>query len=370
MDSRILVATRKGLFTVQRGAKAWRISDAAFVGDNVPIVLPDRRDGSIYAALAHGHFGAKLHHSKDSGKSWEEIGVPTYPERPADADDKCPMRGVAIPWKLEMVWSLVGGGPDRPGVLWCGTLPGGLFKSEDSGKNWTLVRSLWDKPERREWFGGGMDWPGIHSICVDPRDSQRVSLGVSCGGVWVTRDGGETWKCQADGMRAEYMPPEQAGHPNIQDPHCVVQCRSEPDVMWAQHHNGIFWTTDGAVSWQEIKDVKPSAFGFAVAVHPADGKTAWFVPAVKDEKRYPVEGRVVVTRTRDGGRSFQALTQGLPQEHAYDLTFRHALDIDSAGDCLAFGSTTGSLWVSENQGDSWQCVSSHLPPVYCVRFAN
>jgi photosystem II stability/assembly factor-like uncharacterized protein len=215
-----------------------------------------------------------------------------------------------------------------------------------------------------------MDWPGIHSICVDPRDSRHVSLGVSCGGVWVTRDGGETWKCQADGMRAEYMPPEQAGHPNIQDPHCVVQCRGEPDMMWAQHHNGIFRTTDDAQSWQEIKDVKPSAFGFAVAVHPQDGKTAWFVPAVKDEKRYPVEGRVVVTRTRDGGTSFQTLTQGLPQEHAYDLTFRHALDIDSGGDCLAFGSTTGSLWISENQGDSWECVSSHLPPVYCVRFAN
>jgi hypothetical protein len=126
---------------------------------------------------------------------------------------------------------------------------------------------------------------------------------------------------------------------------------------------------DGAGSWHEIADVPPSGFGFAVAVHPQDGDTAWFVPAVKDERRIPVDGKVVVTRTRDGGRSFEVLRDGLPQEHAYDLTFRHALDIDGSGDRLAFGSTTGALWVTEDQGDQWSCVSAHLPPIFCVRFA-
>jgi hypothetical protein len=117
-----------------------------------------------------------------------------------------------------------------------------------------------------------------------------------------------------------------------------------------------------------VPGLGPSSFGFAVAVHPRDPDTAWFVPATSDEKRIPVEGRVVVTRTRDGGRTGEVLKNGLPQEHAYDLVYRHALDIDDTGNSLAFGSTTGSLWVSDNQGDSWQCVSSHLPPVYCVRF--
>jgi hypothetical protein len=138
--------------------------------------------------------------------------------------------------------------------------------------------------------------------------------------------------------------------------------------MWAQHHNGIFRTTDGAASWQEIQHKNPSAFGFAVAVHPQDPNTAWFVPAIKDEKRIPVDGRVVVSRTRDGGKSFEVLSRGLPQEHAYDLTYRHALAIDDSGQRLAFGSTTGSCWISENQGDSWTCLSSHLPPIHCVRF--
>jgi hypothetical protein len=169
-------------------------------------------------------------------------------------------------------------------------------------------------------------------------------------------------------MRAAYMPPDQAYDPNAQDPHRVVQCRGNPKAMWAQHHNGIFRTTDGSESWTEVQDVKPSGFGFAVVVHPEDGETAWFVPAIKDEKRIPVGGKVVVTRTRDGGKTFETLTKGLPQEDAYDLVFRHSMDIDGSGTKLAFGSTTGSLWVSEDQGDSWQTVSQHLPPVYAVRF--
>jgi photosystem II stability/assembly factor-like uncharacterized protein len=170
-------------------------------------------------------------------------------------------------------------------------------------------------------------------------------------------------------MRAEYMPPAMANYPNIQDAHRVVQCAAKPDVMWCQHHNGIFRTTDRAKSWHEIKHSNPSVFGFAVAVHPADADTAWFVPAIKDEKRIPVNGKVVVARTRDGGKTFSILSEGLPQENAYDITFRHGLDIDADGRTLAFGSTTGSLWVTDDQGDHWQTVSEHLPPVYCVRFA-
>ena len=148
----------------------------------------------------------------------------------------------------------------------------------------------------------------------------------------------------------------------------VTQCPANPDVLWVQHHNGIFKSTDAAASWTEISGVAPSAFGFPVVVHPADADTAWFVPAAKDEKRYPVDGRVVVNRTRDGGKTFETLTRGLPQEHAYDLVFRHALDVDDSGDRLAFGSTTGSLWFSEDAGDSWVTASSNLPPIYAVRF--
>jgi hypothetical protein len=331
-------------------------------------MMQDGRSGDLLAALNHGHFGVKMHRSRDGGASWAEVGTPTYPEKPAGYVPKTPAEGRPVDWALKLVWALTPGGPDRPGVIWCGTLPGGLFKSEDGGETWAINRPLWDDPRREEWFGGGADQPGIHSICVDPRDSDHVLVGVSCGGVWRTRDGGSTWAPGGAGMRAEYMPPERQLDVNVQDPHMVAQCAANPDVLWVQHHNGIFKSTDGAASWSEITGVSPSAFGFPVAVHPRNPDIAWFVPAVKDEKRFPMNGRVVVNRTSDGGRSFETLARGLPQEHAYDLVFRHALDVDETGDRLAFGSTTGSVWVSEDGGDSWTTVSSNLPPVYAVRF--
>jgi photosystem II stability/assembly factor-like uncharacterized protein len=368
MNPRCHVSTRKGLFTVERGLSGWSIARASFVGDNCTLAMHDPRNGDLIAALNHGHFGVKIHRSSDGGVTWKEIATPKYPEKPADYAPKIPVEGKAADWSLKLVWALTPGGADEPGVIWCGTLPGGLFKSEDNGDSWTLNRPLWDDPRREEWFGGGADHPGIHSICVDPRDSQHVIVGISCGGVWITRDGGNTWQLTGHGMRAEFMPPEKQFEPNAQDPHCVAQCRSNPDILWVQHHNGIFRSTDAAQTWSEITDVNPSGFGFAVVVHPADPDVAWFVPAVKDEKRYPLDGRVVVNRTRDGGKSFETLSRGLPQEHAYDLVYRHALDIDQSGERLAFGSTTGSLWMSEDAGDSWQTLSSNLPPIHAVRF--
>jgi hypothetical protein len=366
MSDRIFVGTRKGLFTLRRAVSGWSIERTDFLADNVSLMLADHRSGHLYAALDHGHFGVKLHRSNGNG-AWEECATPTYPEKPEGEDDK-DMWGKHIPWSTVRVWALEAGGPDEPGVLWCGTIPGGLFRSNDDGASWELVRSLWDHPKRKKWFGGGADLPGIHSICVDPRDARRVQLGVSCGGVWTTADGGATWDCSGEGMRAAFMPPEQQYDPDIQDPHRLVQCRARPERLWVQHHNGIFRSDDGGGHWEEITEAGPSVFGFAVVVHPDHADTAWFVPAIKDEKRIPVAGQVVVTRTRDGGKSFETLREGLPQDHAYDLVFRHALDIDQSGNRLAFGSTTGNLWVSETQGDKWQCVSQHLPPIYAVRF--
>ena len=372
MADRLHISTRKGLFTVERRTSGWALADPHFLGDTTNMLLRDARDDTLYVAMALGHFGVKMHRSEDQGKTWTECSVPTYPEGAeigrhpfADADDPT---NQPKPASLSEIWALEPGGADQPGLLWAGTIPGGLFRSSDRGDNWELVQSLWDRPERSHWFGGGKDDPGIHSICVDPRDSAHLTVGVSCGGVWVTRDGGDSWSCQATGMRAEFMPPDRASDPNIQDPHRVVCCPAAPDVFWAQHHNGIFLSRNDCESWSEIKDVQPSGFGFAVAVHPHDPDVAWFVPAVKDECRIPVDGRLVVTRTRDGGQTFQSLTQGLPQSQAYDLVFRHCLEVDETGECLAMGSSTGSLWISEDGGASWQHISAHLPQIYCVRF--
>ena len=361
------VATRKGLFTVERRASGWAITGLAFAGDNVPMVLA--RGETVLAALGHGHFGVKVHRSSDGGRSYQEVASPAYPPRPEGTEDRDPIRGTTIEWNTEMVWELAAGGADRPGRVWAGTLPGGLFRSEDGGDSWQLMRSLWDRPERKQWSGGGADLPGIHSVVVDPRDSRHVALGVSTGGVWITGDDGETWQLGGKGLRAEYLPPENAGELVRQDVHRVVTCAAQPDVLWLQHHNGIFRSEDFGLTWKEITNVAPSAFGFAVAAHPRRPGTAWFIPAIKDEKRIPAEGRLIVNRTDDGGRSFTALGRGLPQSWAYDLVFRHCLDIDGSGERLLFGSTTGNLYASDDGGESWQTVSNHLPPIYCVRFS-
>ena len=363
----LLVSTRKGLFTCERAASGWRIARTSFLGDRVALTLVDPRDGAWYAALDHGHFGAKLHRSSDRGATWTEVATPAYPPKP-EGDDDIGASGKPTDWATKLIWALEIA-PDAPGALWCGTIPGGLFRSDDAGASWRLVEPLWRHPARKKWFGGGADEPGIHSICVDPRDPRRVVVGVSCGGVWRTADAGATWTQCARGMRAAYMPPEQAGDADVQDPHRVVQSPTSPQVFWAQHHNGIFRSDDDLASWHEVERAGPSTFGFAVAVHPRDADTAWFVPAQNDERRLPVDGAVVVTRTRDGGRTFDVLREGLPQVHAYDLVYRHGLDVAADGTTLAFGSTTGSVWISEDQGDAWRALSHHLPPVSAVRFA-
>lgn len=365
MSQRLLVGTRKGLFRIERADAEWQITRHWFAGDPVSMVLHDPHSGRIHAALDLGHFGVKVKRSDDDGQTWSEASTPAYPSKPDDREDKDPVRGTDIPWSTKLIWSLEAG---VPGELWCGVIPGGLFRSSDGGNNWTLVRSLWEDPLRSKWTGGGYDFAGIHSICVDPRDSQHLILGVSVGGVWRSRDAGETWQLIGSGLRAAYMPCEAQHEPIAQDPHRIVQCKAQPDRLWMQHHNGIFRSDDAGESWHEIKEVAPSSFGFAVAVHPEDPDTAWFVPAVKDEQRIPVDGKLVVTRTRDGGRSFDVLDEGLPAAHAYDLVYRHALAVCPEGKRLAFGSTTGSLWISEDQGDHWQAVSHHLPPISCVHF--
>ncbi|MDZ4699683.1 MAG: hypothetical protein SH809_08270 [Rhodothermales bacterium] len=369
MSTSLLVGTRKGLFRIERSNGRWTIANSWFLGDPVTMVLPEAGGKRIHAALGTGHFGVKLRRSEDGGKTWDEAPAPAYPPKPEGFVDKDPMRGIDVPWSSFLIWGLEQGG--LPGELWYSDIPGGLFRSTDGGENWTMIRSLWDDPRRQKWMGGGYDFAGIHSILVDPRDPKHVTIAVSCGGVWATRDSGASWELiGTKGLRNAYMPPEMAGDPISQDPHRVVQSPSNPDRMWMQHHNGIFVSDDAGLSWRELEDVQPSNFGFGVAVHPTDPDMAWFVPGIKDETRIPVDGKLVVTRTRDGGKTVESLSRGLPQELAYDLVYRHCLEISPDAGHLAFGSTTGSLWISDNLGDSWQTISTHLPPVLCVRFEN
>ncbi|HZT87753.1 MAG TPA: hypothetical protein VFA12_07275 [Stellaceae bacterium] len=360
MSDRIYVGTRKGLFEIARRKGGWDIAAVSFLGDPVSAVLAEP-DGTALAALDLGHFGAKLWR-RERGGEWREMTAPAFPPKPEDTDDD------PHPWSLGKIWIFERGGPE--GRLWAGTMPGGLFRSDDGGESWTLNDALWRMPERRRWMGvAGGEQPGISSVLIDPQNSDDIRVGVSTAGVWASTDAGASWRIINEGMYNEYMPPEQRGDPLFQDIHRLAACPARPETIWCQHHNGVFRSEDRGHSWREVTAIRPAKFGFAVAAHPRDPQTAWFVPAIKDERRVAVDAKIVVARTRDGGESFEVLSRGLPQRHAYDLVWRHALAVDATGELLAFGSTTGGFWISEDGGDSWTTIEARLPPIAAVRFA-
>jgi len=352
MSLRLAIGSRKGLLLYTAVGDNWRYDGISFRATPVTMVLRDPRDGCLYAALEHGHFGPKLHRSDDDGATWREIATPSFPKSDeADAP------------AVKQIWALEAAGTDQPGVIWAGTMPAAMFRSTDKGESWQLNDAFWALPERTQWFGGGNDAPVIHSVSIHPGDSRRIALAISCGGVWQTTDGGGSWANTSSGMWAAYMPPDQRENANMQDPHRLVRCLKDPDRLYIQHHNAVFASADGGKQWQTLSE----EFGFAVAAHPQDPMTAWFVPAEKDEYRLPRDEDFCVTKTEDGGKTFRRITRGLPPRPTFDLVLRHALDVDRTGRRLAFGSTTGNLWISSDAGEGWQLLSGHLPPVYCVR---
>lgn len=356
--TQLLLGTRKGLLQFQWAMGKWKFVRQSFPGVPVPYACIDPRTGAIWASLDHGHWGTKLNVSTDNGKTWKELETPKYPEDAVLKDNK-----KAI---LDYIWYIAPGGNNETNRVYLGTCPGGLFVTDDYGKSFSLVESLWNHPSRIDnWFGGGRDTPGICSFAVDPKNSQRVIAGVSCGGVFESTDGLKTWETRTTGLRADFLPNPYAefGH----DPHYMTASPSNFEVLWQQNHCGIFRSVDGGKNWTDISQKKgPAKFGWAICVDEKDANTAWVVPAIADAMRMAVAGKLMVCRTENGGKTWKTLTKGLPQKGCYDITYRHALHIK--GEKLAFGTTTGNVYVSSNGGDKWSCLGNNFPPVYSVRF--
>ena len=354
----LMLGTRKGLITYQRNGAGWKLRDTSFLGIPVSLTHVDSRGGTWWACLDHGHWGQKLHRSNDQGQTWEEVEAPKYQEgmeiKPG------------VPASVKYLWAFAEGGSDKEDTLYVGTEPGGLFITEDGGNSFSLIESLWNHPSRSDhWFGGGRDHPGIHSIIVDPRDSNHIYVGISVAGVFETFDAGKTWEVKNKGLRADFLPDPHAevGH----DPHLMVACEANPDVLWQQNHCGIFRSIDGAENWQDTTQTDgPANFGFAIAVAENDHEQAWVVPAVSDEVRVAVDNALCVCRTDDGGKTWIDHRKGLPQNDCYDIVFRHALDVSD--DTLCFGTTTGNLFLSNDRGETWECLNASLPMVYSVAF--
>jgi photosystem II stability/assembly factor-like uncharacterized protein len=386
MSDRILVGTRKGTFLVTKSGGHWRPTLSGHGGGGVNFVASDPHSGTLWALLGHGHWGAKLSRSTDGGTTWEDAPQIKYPEGarhylPPPPSETDPGEGAPTlkPATLLKLWTM---GFGQPGRIYVGTIPGGLFVSDDGGESFELNRGLWDHESRggdlfagegtgtTKWSGTpaaeGEFSPGIHSVIVDPRDPDRVLVAISTAGVLETTDGGETWRTRNEGMVMDYAPDpgaKWAGH----DPHAIELCPGQPDHIWQQNHCGVFYSDDGAATWRKVSNPDEGVhFGFPVAVDANDGRTAWLVPGTSDMHRTAIDGGLFVARTEDGGETWQQFRDGLPQENAFDVIYRHALG--NHGDNLAFGTTTGNLYVSEDRGESWQTVANNLPPVYSVRF--
>jgi photosystem II stability/assembly factor-like uncharacterized protein len=347
----------------------------------------------LWASLDHGHWGPKLSRSRDSGGTWGDLASVKYPagaryikkylptpDFDPEAPVGAPVYGDATVYKI---WHITFGSPRQPGRLYAGTIPGGLFVSDDGGDSWDLNRPLWNHESRggdlfagdatseNRWHGTpasidyGVFEPGIHSIIVDPRDPDHLHVAVSTAGVIETTDGGKTWTGRNQGMTNDYMPDPESewGH----DPHFVTACTGQPDHLWQQNHCGVFYSDDGARHWKKVSQPEAGVhFGFPIAVDAQDGRKAWVVPARADSERMAIDGGLFVAQTIDGGQSWRAFRNGLPQDNAYDIVLRHGLDV--SGDYLCFGSTTGNVYLSEDGGESWRCLGNNFPPVYSVRF--
>ncbi len=355
---KLLLGTAKGLVVYAKKENDWQVETVYFTGFPVSMVYVDERTQTWWVGISHRHWGQKLHRSTDDGKSWQLVAAPRYPSVSLLKNGKQAT--------LKQIWCMAQAGADKPKELWLGTEPGGLFHSKDNGDTWHLVESLWQHPSRSAlWFGAGKDEPFIHSIVVDPQDSAHVYIAVSCAGVFETKDYGKTWFPRNDGLKATYLP-----NPNVEvghDPHLLLMCEADPKVLWQQNHCGIFRSTNGGTNWADVSDKNGVAhYGFALAIDPENAHRAWVIPAESDEQRVPHDLALCVCRTEDGGQTWQQLHEGLPQNHSFDIVFRHSFDIFN--ETLAFGTTIGNLYVSENGGDTWRCLSHNLARIDSVRF--
>ncbi len=362
---RLILGTRKGLIILKENGAGWEHTHATFPGIPISYAFEDHRNDTLWVCADHGHWGTKLYRSRDGGTTLDEVPAPVYPETAVAYDVWNDF--AEKPAKVTYMWMIVPGGDDQPQRLYIGTEPGGLFQSDDGGETFSLIEGLWNHPSRKKnWFGGGRDQAGTCSLVIDPRDSSHLFAGISVGGVYESMDGGVSWVGRNKGLRADFLPDPYAeyGH----DPHFMVCSPSNPDVLWQQNHCGVFRSADGGKNWKDISQPNgPVNFGFPIAVDANDDQTAWVVPGISDDVRMAVDGALCVGRTEDGGETWTELRNGLPQDNCYDITFRHALDID--GERLVFGTTTGNLFLSNDRGDSWGAIGHYFPPIYSVRFA-
>jgi photosystem II stability/assembly factor-like uncharacterized protein len=347
----ILLGTKKGAFIIEGDGsrRSWELRGPFCETWPMNHVIADPTTGTIYGGGGNEWFGPAIWKSADLGATWTHSSEGLAYEAGEEP--------------IKTVWSLAPG----KGCVYAGVEPAGLFRSTDGGQAWQHVAGLRDHPSRPHWQPGGAGLI-LHSLVPHPDDERQVWVGISSAGVFHTGDGGASWEPRNRGTRADFMP-EGENYPEYgQCVHCLVRAPGTSDRLYQQNHCGMYRSDDGGRHWQSIEAGLPSSFGFPAAVHPRDPASLYLVPLNGDSAgRYVPDGKAAVWRTRDGGDSWQALREGLPQKNTFFGVLRQAMATDRlepAG--VYFGTSTGALFASADEGDSWICVAQHLPSILSV----
>jgi photosystem II stability/assembly factor-like uncharacterized protein len=379
-DVLLLIGTMKGAFVLRsdKQRQQWEVGGPYFPGRAIYALAYDDRNGRqrLWAAVNSSYWGSYLSSSNDFGKTWTEpetYGI-KFPQKEAAAaapmQDANPATNTAkdADPALKQIWQIALGHPDEPDTLYAGVEPAALFKSTDAGESWSLVKGLYDHPHRSQWMpgGGGLC---LHTILPDPSNNKRLFVAISTGGVYRTDDGGENWQPRNEGVRAQFLPPDQQYPEWGQCVHKIVSHPSNPQRLFLQNHWGLYRSEDGADSWTDIANGVPSDFGFAMEMDPHD-QSVYIIPLESDEFRCTPEGKLRLYRTRNAGESWDAVANGLPQENALETVLRDGLSADDVQPTgLYFGTRSGKLFGSTDGGESWNAIFESLPPVVCVKTA-
>jgi len=354
MTTELLVGTKKGLFTLQGDDGAFEIGARAFAGEPVEFAMHDSRSGRYIAAVTSAFYGPKLFVTDDPAGEWQQAEGVALPEGQDQA--------------LVRMWCVVTGEED--GLLYAGGDPGVLFESRDGGLTWELNMPFWEQPTRPDW-GPGAGGMCLHSVATSPGDPSRLALGISAVGVWLSDDGGQTWRHGNRGLVPRYLPEDAREDTIALCVHNMHRAPTAPDRLFMQFHGGVYRSDDAGESWVDIGAGLPSDFGFPLVIDPDDADSAYVIPLVADLDRVTPDGRVRVYETRDAGATWTARGDGLPAENAYLTILRQAFAREGSGEHMGlyFGATSGDVFGSRDAGGTWFTAASKLPPVHSVRVA-
>jgi photosystem II stability/assembly factor-like uncharacterized protein len=333
----------------------------------------------IYASQTSGWFGQIMQRSNDGGKTWEIPGP-----QPGKSPEGFPMGqsnmfvydaesapltthqfydGTQKPWVFKRVWHIEPSLSDADAV-YAGVEDAALFLSKDGGTSWKELPGL-------RGHGTGPQWqPGagglcLHTVLIDPTNHDRMYVAISAAGAFRTDDGAKTWKPINQGLRSPYIP-----DPNAEIGHCVHRIamhRSKPNTLYMQKHWDVLRTDNAGDQWTEVSGNLPTDFGFVVDVHAHEPETIYVIPIKSDSEHFVPDGKLRVYRSKTGGNEWEALTKGLPQENCYVNILRDAMSIDQLDKCgVYFGTSGGQVYCSADAGDTWKAIVHDLPPVLSV----